>query len=200
MPKSYEAQATVVVGPGINGKVQDYNQLLSSQQLARTYAAAAMTRRMADDVIAALHLDTTPEAFLRTLSVDTGRDTPIVTIGYESADPAAAAAIANEVATRLVTKAGEIQGTDQDVVQIVRAHQRTRGQHRGDPGTDQRSSSDRQADPGRSRAARQQPGPARLLQASLASLRHRRLSAMPAPHQSSTRRRHQSSRRHPDSW
>src|SRR3954454_20598425 len=73
-PKTYEATARVVVGPGINGKVQDYNQLLSSLQLARTYAAAATTGIMADQVIGALSLDMTADEFLKTISVETARD------------------------------------------------------------------------------------------------------------------------------
>jgi len=120
-PKTYEATARVVVGPGINGKVQDYNQLLSSLQLARTYAAAATTGIMADQVIGALSLDMTADEFLKTISVETARDTPIVTITAQSLYPAVAAKTANEVATRLVARAGDIEGTDQDVVKAVRA-------------------------------------------------------------------------------
>jgi len=120
-PKVYEAEASVVVGPGINGKVQDYNQLLSSLQLARTYAAAATTGIMAEDVIRALGLDLTPADFLKTISVSTARDTPIVGITAQSLDPIIAAKTANEVATRLVARAGDIEGTDKDIATIVRS-------------------------------------------------------------------------------
>ena len=106
MPKTYASSASVVVGPGINGKVQDYNQLLSSLQLARTYAAAATTGIMADQVIGALGLDMTADQFLKTISVDTSRDTPIVTVTAESLDPAVAAKTANEITTRLVAQGG----------------------------------------------------------------------------------------------
>lgn len=121
LPRRYEGQATVVVGPGINSQVQDYSQLLSSLQLARTYAQAATTRVMADEVIEALGLDMTTEAFRTTVAVETSRDTPIVTIRVEAGDPALAARAANEVATRLVAKAGDIEGRDEEVVRIVRA-------------------------------------------------------------------------------
>jgi len=121
LPKMYEGRATVVVGPGINSQVQDYNQLLSSLQLARTYAQAATTRVMADEVIAALNLDVTTEAFLKSVAVDTTRDTAIVAIRAEARDPALAARTANEIATRLVAKAGDIGGRDGEVVKIVRA-------------------------------------------------------------------------------
>lgn len=120
LPKVYEGEATVVVGPGINGQVQDYNQLLSSLQLARTYAEAASTRKLADEVIGALRLDVTTEDFRKALRIDTSRETPIVTIAAGADSPELAAAIANEIATRLVAQSGVISGRDEEVDALVR--------------------------------------------------------------------------------
>ncbi len=121
LPKVYEGEARVVVGPGINGQVQDYNQLLSSLQLARTYAEAASTRKMAEEVIDALGLDVMTEDFREALRVETSRETPIVTIAADADSPELAAAIANEIATRLVAQSGVISGRDSEVEALVRA-------------------------------------------------------------------------------
>ena len=120
LPRMYEGEATVVVGPGISSQVQDYSQLLSSIQLARTYVQAATTRVMADEVVGALGLDLTSEEFLKSVAVSAERETPIVTIRVEADDPVLAARAANEIATRLVAKASVIGGRDEEVAKIVR--------------------------------------------------------------------------------
>jgi tyrosine-protein kinase len=122
LPKSYTAQTTLVVGPGINGgQVQDYNQLLSSLQLAKTYALAATTVTMATDMISTFNLNETSEEFLKSISVETSRDTSSLVISVEAPTPELAADIANAIAARLVDQAGIISGTDEVILQARRA-------------------------------------------------------------------------------
>jgi tyrosine-protein kinase len=121
LPKSYTARATLVVGPGINGRVQGFDELQSALQLSKTYALAATTVSMAQDMISTFELDQTTEEFLKTVSVETSRDTSSLVIAVEAPTPGLAADIANGIAGRLVDQAGIISGTDEVILQAVRS-------------------------------------------------------------------------------
>src|SRR6187551_3795888 len=51
-PKTYEAQATLIVGQSLSALNPDYNEILTAQRLSRTYATIATTTPILAQVIA----------------------------------------------------------------------------------------------------------------------------------------------------
>jgi len=119
MPRTYEASTKLIVGPALLGNVNDINQLLSSQQIAQTYAEAVQTQQLAQQVIADLGLSTTPDQLLQKLSSTVSRDTPIITITASDGNAGTATAIANDVAKQLIARSEAIQGQDQEVRTLI---------------------------------------------------------------------------------
>ena len=119
MPRTYEASTKLIVGPALLGNVNDINQLLSSQQIAQTYAEAVQTQQLAQQVIADLGLSTTPDQLLQKLSSTVSRDTPIITITASDGSAGTATAIANDVAKQLIARSEAIQGQDQEVRTLI---------------------------------------------------------------------------------
>jgi capsular exopolysaccharide synthesis family protein len=119
LPRTYQASAQLIVGPALSGSITDYNQLLTAQQLSRTYAQAAETTAVADAVIKRLDLDTTPERLLESISAVPNEDTPVVVVGAEAETADGAAAIANAVAEELVSRAATIEGTGDEVRVLI---------------------------------------------------------------------------------
>jgi capsular exopolysaccharide synthesis family protein len=118
-PRTYNAQAQVIVGSPLSGTVTDYNQLLTAQQLSRTYALAAQTTSLAGRVVARLGLDVTPEDVLREFTASASDLTPVVVVQAQAATAAGAAALANAVADELVAASATIQGQDQEVRKLT---------------------------------------------------------------------------------
>lgn len=118
-PRSYAAEAQVIVGPPLSGNVIDYNQLLTAEQLSRTYAQAAQTTTVAASVIERLGLDETPEELLKVVSATASQNTPIVIISAQASSADAAASLANAFAEELVAQSDTIQGTDEEVGRLL---------------------------------------------------------------------------------
>lgn len=98
VPPTYEAAATLwVVQDGGQGQM-DYNALLLSRNLARTYAEIARSRTVLQQVIDQLGLDLTVTDLERRLTASAVRDTEIISLKVQDGDPGRAAAIANAVA------------------------------------------------------------------------------------------------------
>jgi capsular exopolysaccharide synthesis family protein len=119
LPRTYDAQAQVIVGSPLSGTVADYNQLLTAEQLSRTYALAAQTTSLAGRVIDRLGLDATPDEVLREITAVASDQTPVVVVHAQATTAAAAAALANAVADELVAASATIQGQDQAVRKLI---------------------------------------------------------------------------------
>ena len=118
-PRTYAAEAQVIVGSPLSGNVTDYNQLLTAEQLSRTYAQAAQTTTVAARVIERLGLDETPEELLRDVTATPSENTPIVIIAAQASSAEAAPALANAFADELVLESDAIQGTNQEVSRLL---------------------------------------------------------------------------------
>ncbi|MEX1343047.1 MAG: polysaccharide biosynthesis tyrosine autokinase [Candidatus Limnocylindrales bacterium] len=119
LPPTYTASARLVVGPTLGADVSDYDQVLSSQALARTYQQAATTNGMAARVIDDLGLDETPEDFLENVRAVTEEDSSVLTIEVENGDADLAAAIANAIADDLIASSASLQGRDPEVTALL---------------------------------------------------------------------------------
>ncbi len=112
LPRTYAASVKVIVGSSIAGTVTDYNELQTALQLANTYAISAQTTTTAQKVIASMSLPTTPERFIRDLSTEVDRESPILTVTYRAPSAQQAADVANAVAAQLIATQGANAGQD----------------------------------------------------------------------------------------
>ena len=119
LPRTYVAEARLLVGPSLSADVRDYNQLLSAQTLARTYAEAARTNALATRVIERLGLDESPSAFLQRVTVESDRDTSILSISARGDSPEEAATIANAIGEDLIAESGTLQGRDEQILEAI---------------------------------------------------------------------------------
>ena len=74
------------------------NGVNASQKLTQTYSEIAKSDLVLDQVIANLHLDTTPKELTKSLTVNPVEDTSILSISVKDRNPDQAAAIANQIA------------------------------------------------------------------------------------------------------
>jgi non-specific protein-tyrosine kinase len=114
-PKLYESDATLIVGESLTTANPDYNQLLASQRLSKTYASIATTRPRLENVIATLGLNTTPDELAKHVRSSAALDSTLLTITAQDGDPTRAAAIANAVAEELIAASPNLQGPQQDL-------------------------------------------------------------------------------------
>jgi non-specific protein-tyrosine kinase len=102
LPKMYESEATLIVGQSLYSPQVNQQQLLASQNLARTYAQVATMRPTLEQAIAKLNLATTWDELQRRVTASASRDSALATIHVTDPDPDVAAAIANEIAAELI--------------------------------------------------------------------------------------------------
>jgi succinoglycan biosynthesis transport protein ExoP len=97
MTPVYEASTTLRISAPGSQAVSDYSALVASQRLAQTYAELLRTDPVLDGVIANLDLEMSTGALRGAVGVRAVRDTELVEITVEHADPAVAQAVANEI-------------------------------------------------------------------------------------------------------
>ena len=119
--KSYESEATLIVGQALTGVNPDYTQLLASQRLSTTYAVVATTRPILEAVIEKLGLDVTADALRKHVLAEARTDSTLLTITTQDSDPALAAAIANTLAEELIAASPAIQGRQADLQASIEA-------------------------------------------------------------------------------
>lgn len=103
-----------VQSPGTTG----YNDLLASEQLATTYSELAHSGPVLAGTIERLGLQYNPDVLDRKVGAKVVRETQIVQITVQDADPKLAAAIANGLSDVLIQRARSIQG---DPLQAARS-------------------------------------------------------------------------------
>jgi non-specific protein-tyrosine kinase len=115
--KVYEAKSTLIVGQSLSAANPDYSQLLVAQGLSETYAAIAKTRPILERVIEEVGLKESPGALSNRIQVDAPRETSFLIISARDANPARAAAIANELGNQLIAASPAIQGVEESEIQ-----------------------------------------------------------------------------------
>lgn len=94
----YEATTTLLVGRASDGGPMGYQDLMLNRQLISTYAEIAKSRSVAESVITALRLDISASELAGLINVTSIRDTEIIAISVQNANPIRAKRIANQVA------------------------------------------------------------------------------------------------------
>ena len=102
LPRTYEANTTLLIGRSTTGSDPGYQDMLASQLLAQTYAELALTRPVLSAVATQLDLNQTPQQLAGSMSAQAAGVNPLVHITVRGPDPDRVAAIANEVARQLI--------------------------------------------------------------------------------------------------
>jgi len=99
----YAASTTLLINQAPSDKTTDYTAILTSERLARTYVEMLTTRPVLEEAIQTLRLSIPSDDLAKTIKVTAVRDTQLITVQVENADPGLAAQLANlipEVFTR----------------------------------------------------------------------------------------------------
>ena len=113
----YETHTTMMVGKTKQEQMIEYNDVLLSQKLVKTYGEIARSRIVSKEVIENLNLEYTPEQLKNKVSVSPVKDTEIIMISVQDSDPAKAAEIANNVALVFIKHVVAIMNVDN--VQVI---------------------------------------------------------------------------------
>ncbi len=96
----YQATTTMLINEAPNSKASEYQAILTSERLARTYSEMLTKRPVLDDVYTRLALEDTyksSDAIGGAISVQLVRDTQLIELRVEQTNPELAALIANAV-------------------------------------------------------------------------------------------------------
>lgn len=117
----YRATATLLVNQAqTTTGLANYNDVLTSERLARTYGELIRQRPVIEQVIADLRLPTTYETLIERIDVRPVRETQLIEIAAEHPDPQLAADIANAAARtfigRLISDQAEQTASTREVL------------------------------------------------------------------------------------
>lgn len=101
-PLFYEAQARLIVGPGIDSLNPELNDLRTGGQLLQTYAELATSRPVLQHVIDELGLNVDTAILEQGVEVRADEETQFLSVRVQDGNPVQAATIANAIADRLV--------------------------------------------------------------------------------------------------
>lgn len=109
-PTTYEAEARLIVGPGLDSPVLDLDTLRTSGQLIQTYADMAGTPSFRRAIISRLGLDMTGLEIGEMLEVVANEESQILTIRAQNEEAVQAILIANTAAEILIETSPSSQG------------------------------------------------------------------------------------------
>jgi len=98
MPPVYSASSTLL----IQAAVTDFQAIMTSERLARTYSQLLKEQTVMEMVIQQLGLDETPVALARKVKVNVVADTQLIRVNVEHKDPSLAAQIANALSNAFI--------------------------------------------------------------------------------------------------
>lgn len=109
-PTTYEAEARLIVGPGLDSPVLDLDTLRTSGQLIQTYADMARTPSFRRSIVSRLGLNTTGVELSENLEVIANEESQILTIRARHEEAVQAILIANTAAEILIETSPTSQG------------------------------------------------------------------------------------------
>jgi capsular exopolysaccharide synthesis family protein len=109
MTPVYSASVTLLVHQSPSSSGNDYNDLLISEKLARTYVEMLISRPVLDAVIEQFGLDETQEEFAERIDTELVQNTQLIRLGVEDTDPAQAAQLANAIASEFIVQNQALQ-------------------------------------------------------------------------------------------
>ncbi|MFB0536208.1 MAG: polysaccharide biosynthesis tyrosine autokinase, partial [Anaerolineae bacterium] len=109
MPPIYQASTTLLVSQASNPAVPVYQDILTSERLARTYQELLQKRPVLDKVISDLNLEVMPSELAEQMDVQLVRDTQLIELKVEDADPYLAMRLANKIPEIFVEQNEQMQ-------------------------------------------------------------------------------------------
>jgi capsular polysaccharide biosynthesis protein len=103
-PRSFEARATLSVGQPLSSQNVDYNDLLASQLLAKTYARLVSTGPLLEAAIARASLNMDEETLRNRIRTEVQAQDILIDIVVRDTDAEQAALIANALAAELLAR------------------------------------------------------------------------------------------------
>lgn len=91
----YEASTTLLINQAPSTTGPNYDSLLTSESLARTYAEVLRSRPVLQNVLSTLKLDTTADNLAKSISVDVIQNTQLLVVTVQDTDDVRAANVAN---------------------------------------------------------------------------------------------------------
>lgn len=114
-PIVYESSTTLYVEPQVNSSIVDYQGILTNSKMIKTYKQIVQSRKIINQVIDNLNMNTTYESFKKNMTVNAVDDTEMLSIKVRSNYYSQAPIIANEVAKVFI----EQMKQDMDIKNIV---------------------------------------------------------------------------------
>ncbi len=118
-PKTYEAQATLIVGNATGSVTPTLDQALLGQRLSQTYAAVATQRATIVRVLEALNLDLDPDDVLKHVSASAPTDSNLVQITVDTSSAKQAADLANAIAADTIATTPAVTGRDAETQAFI---------------------------------------------------------------------------------
>jgi len=109
MAPVYSASATLLVRQSTTEGMNDYNALLMSEKLSRTYSEMLTSRSVLKTVVDQLELEGTWKDLSDRVSVESARDTLLIEVSAEDESPTRAAEIADAVADAFIAQNQTLQ-------------------------------------------------------------------------------------------
>lgn len=103
-PSTYEAEARLIVGPGLDSPVLDLDTLRTSGQLIHVYANVAQTPSFQQEIIGRLTLQMSEAQLAAAMDVIPFPESQVLVLRVEHSDPQMAIAIVNAAATMLMER------------------------------------------------------------------------------------------------
>jgi polysaccharide biosynthesis transport protein len=110
MTPGYETSTKLLVMEAPANRSADYNSILTSERLTRTYSDMMTNESIVGEVISRLALNISPADLVKDITVSPIRDTQLILITVSGADPSLIADIANTLVDVFIQKVKNIQG------------------------------------------------------------------------------------------
>lgn len=112
MPRSFEARATLSVGQALNSENVNFDDLLASQLLARTYSRLVTTGPLLEAAIDRAHLETSADNLRNRIRTEVQPEDTLIDIVVRDQEADQAARVANALAEELLARIPESAKSD----------------------------------------------------------------------------------------
>jgi polysaccharide biosynthesis transport protein len=107
----YQSTTTVLISEAATTKATDYNSILSSERLAKTYSEMLTQRPVLDETYKKLNLNLSLEQLKASITVQPLRDTQLISVSVENSNPYQAADIANTLVNTFIAQNQSLQAS-----------------------------------------------------------------------------------------
>lgn len=105
----YQSTTTLLISEATASRTTDYNAILTSERLARTYSEMLIQRPVLEETIAKLSLTQAPEYLKKSIDVQLLRDTQLIRVSVDNSNPYKAAEIANTLVNTFIQQNAAMQ-------------------------------------------------------------------------------------------